>query len=994
MLDEQTLSINFGQGIDTKTDPKLVVSSKLTALQNGIFTDAKRVSKRNGYDAMTLNRVGGGTISSPVMVKSFNNELLCAAGGNLYSYSETLNGWQARGVYNSVAVSNSPVSAPYADQLTPSGTLNPLCVVSGNLSLVVYQSGGSGNDGIYACVIDNQTGTKIISDFYFGTGTSGGKPVLLGGSTFAVMYADGAQNLLLQTLTLTLGGGAVFNSAVTVDATGTMDRFEVIGTSSGAIVMYNEGGTLHVKTLNTSGSTVNSATIAAAGTFTNSPLCISQGTDGNIWTYWTDSGTLTSATLYYAVWSSTLAVVLAKTTIAATLSRCFQVTVLPASTTQQTVYFSVYSSAPPGSVNIPSIKKISVQSNGTIGSSSVVINNVDIYSKIATIGSKNYMAVMFMSQVTPTAFLLDLSTTAVVAKFLYGKAEGAFSVSNSGTRGIGFLGDIQSLGNNRYSLCCGYISTSNDFVITSGTGTGSKLQNTFLAATNVIFDFAHIDANQAISFGGSIVLNGAVMSMYDGLHCSELGFNYDPDNVQVATAGGGNVDIGQHEYFVVYEWTDANGNLHQSAPSVVYYVNLVAASTVTVYAQSLSLTQKGNVFVSLYRTIASGTSVAYKVATALNSSLNSYITLSDNTADANITNNPTLYTQGGAILENFAPPPSMVMWSNNNRLFVVDSMNPETTIEYSKSQAIGYGISFSTGQLELVVESKLGAIRGASPMDEKTVLLKENGFMVFIGDGANDAGTGSTFSNTQIIPSEVGCTNSKSVALISAGIMFRSLSGIYLLSRGTSVQYLGAEVEAYNAQDIQSVTLVPGKSQIRILTSSGSSLVYDYVFNQWSTFTNHSGLSSDVWNGVYIYVRSDGNIYKENSSTFLDGATAYQLSATTAWIKASQIQGFERVRRIAMLGDFQGAAGHGVQISAAYDWSTSFSAPISYSFTGANAAFQYRERLPQQKCNALQLQIQEVTTGVSGEFVDFSDLGLEIGAKRGLNKLPAAASVG
>ncbi len=47
MLQEQVVPIDFGQGVDTKTDPKAVVSGKFIRIENGTFTNVKRIAKRN-----------------------------------------------------------------------------------------------------------------------------------------------------------------------------------------------------------------------------------------------------------------------------------------------------------------------------------------------------------------------------------------------------------------------------------------------------------------------------------------------------------------------------------------------------------------------------------------------------------------------------------------------------------------------------------------------------------------------------------------------------------------------------------------------------------------------------------------------------------------------------------------------------------------------------------------------------------------------------------
>jgi len=283
-------------------------------------------------------------------------------------------------------------------------------------------------------------------------------------------------------------------------------------------------------------------------------------------------------------------------------------------------------------------------------------------------------------------------------------------------------------------------------------------------------------------------------------------------------------------------------------------------------------------------------------------------------------------------------------------------------------------------------------------MDEKTVVFKENGLFYFYGDGANDAGSGSTISNILFVPSEVGCENSKSVILWNGGILFKSPKGIYSLSRGLQCSYFGMDVEAYNSQDVRSAELMPTLTQIRFLTSSGSSLLYDDVMGCWSVFTNHQGLSATVWNGSYVYVRPSGEVYIEDDSSYLDSASSYPLLVQLQFIKAQSIQGFQRLKRVAMLGDYENGSsqGHGVQISAAYDFGTAFSQPVAYYFgqSSTSGTFQYRERLARQKCDAVQLLIQEIVTGAAGEYVDFTDLGLEIVAKKGLNKLPQYRSVG
>lgn len=1011
-LIDQTVSLKFGGGVDTKSDPKTVLTSKLTLLKNGIFTDANQVAKRNGYDSLPLSIVGGGTISSPTMCTSYRNELLLAATGSngqrLFSYSPELLAWSDRGKYLSIAVSKTNIasidqSGSNADGGTPSGGFqNSTCAILNNIAVFAY-SVAEPNPQIYITVVDQQSGMQLASNLAISGAESLPKVFLLAGSSFALTYKDSSGFLQLVVISVTKSGGVAVGSPIAIaDPVLGISTYDVMGTSSGAVAAYAGASpkTLELQLIDSSGNPSGSA-VSIGSPGTASPISLTTDTSSNIWVYWADSATTSSEPLYYAVYSSSLSSVLAKTSITTGLNEVTQITAYYAGSSTQELFYSTYSGS------IPSINTVSVTSGGTVGSPSVWLNHVDIYGKIVSANSTNYIAVMFVSSLFPTGFLVDIQDALPVAKFLPDSAEGINASGSANVqRSPGFINQIISLSSTELFLCSGYIpggglATS---TITSGTGYSVNYQGATLAVCGITFDFDNIDAYQAIVQQDSLLTNGGIVGHYDGAAQAELGFSVDPEIASVTTSTtGGVLGSGQWIYYVTYEWIDANGNLHQSAPSTGYYVSFGSGSAnqATINARTLSLTQKSNVNVVFWRT-QSNLLIAYRIASVPNSTTSDTVQYVDDTlTDADIANNTTLYTEGGAILENIAPPPAMVMWVNNNRAWLVDSENPETTIEYSKTAAQGYGVSFSTGQLELVIDSKAGAISGASPMDEKTVLLKEKGICFFIGDGANDSGTGSTISNIQFVPTDTGCTNSKSVVLFPQGVVYRSPKGLYLLNRGISVSYFGPEVQAYNAQDVQSAIISGGKStQIRLLTSSGDSLLYDYFFGQWSAFTNHEGLSACSWtppgesNPYYVYVRTDGSVYLENYTSYLDDSTVYQLVAQTAWIKASAIQNYQRLRRFAMLGDYSGASGHGVQVSAAYDWSSEFDSPVQYLFDGSSSVFQYRERLSQQKCDAVQLLIEEVTTGASGEYIDFTDLGIEIGLKKGLRKLGASQTVG
>lgn len=1042
-VETQTVSINFGQGMDTKTDPKMVVSGKLQLLQDAIFTNSKRVKKRNGYTSMSLNAVGGGTISSPVMMKNYRNELVCAATGSngkrLFSYSSALSAWSDCGKYNSIKSSKLVIDSPEdgnpGSGAPALGAVNPSSATLGNITLYAFDTGYANNaTAVYITVVDQLTGAHladrraITSGLGFIKGCS--KAVLLGSSALAVFYigdsnSAGTPNstarLCLRVITVTQAGGVVVGNEVVVGACLSITSsstspdffysYDVVTTSGGAFVAVANTPNVDLYTISTGGVASGPTTISSTGTIIPINVVLdSAGT--NAWIYWVSAGT----TLKYAIYNaSTRASVLAATTAQTGLSLIYQVTALAVSASSQTLYLSTYTD-PNGSTTMgviyPKISQQTVQSNGTIGSVTPFVNGYDIYTKPFTLSGRNYMGIITLSPSVSTGFIVDLADTTAVAKFLPTQAEGVYTQGFNTTgathqpaqiicvRMPSFLNAFTAQSASVYSIAAGFVvSYLTAAIVNTVTLAASQVSATVGATMGVAslsFDFNNIQANQSLVQQDTLVLNGSIVEQYDGAYISELGFNSPPDVITASLTNNlGHFPSGNWQYCYVYRWIDANGNLHQSAPSIPVQVLITTNTTnrVAIGFSPLTLTQKQNVSVSIYRNTSGGT-IFYLLATRSNATTWDGFFDDYTETDALISTQPTLYTEGGAIIDNIAPPSSVVMWANANRIWAVDSENPETTIDYSKTASVGTGISFSSGILEVVVDSKSGEITGGSGMDEKTVILKQNGIGYFIGDGANDAGSGSTISTFQFIPSDTGCINSNSVVLFPDGVLFKSPKGIYIVTRGVQVAYFGIEVEAYNAQNVQSAVLTGTTNQIRFLTSSGSSLLYDYVFKQWSVFTNHTGYSADIWNGTYVYARADGSIYQENTTSFLDNTSSYYILAVLAWIKASSIQNFQRLRRVALLGDYQNAAGHGVQISAAYDWDGTAVSVIPYSFDGTTTFFQYRERLSIQKCDSVQLTIQEIVTGASGEYIDFSDLGIEIGAKKGLRKLGASQTVG
>jgi hypothetical protein len=87
------------------------------------------------------------------------------------------------------------------------------------------------------------------------------------------------------------------------------------------------------------------------------------------------------------------------------------------------------------------------------------------------------------------------------------------------------------------------------------------------------------------------------------------------------------------------------------------------------------------------------------------------------------------------------------------------------------------------------------------------------------------------------------------------------------------------------------------------LTDDGTTVLYDYLYGQWSQFTNHLGRDAAVVSGTYHYLRTDGRVFRETVGAYSDAGNRITLSLETAWIHVAEaLQGFQRFWDLHLLG--------------------------------------------------------------------------------------------
>jgi hypothetical protein len=241
-----------------------------------------------------------------------------------------------------------------------------------------------------------------------------------------------------------------------------------------------------------------------------------------------------------------------------------------------------------------------------------------------------------------------------------------------------------------------------------------------------------------------------------------------------------------------------------------------------------------------------------------------------------------------------------------------------------------------------------------------------------------------------MLSSDVGAIAHESIALTPAGLVFASHKGKYLLDRGWAVQYIGAPVATYDSEDALAVHVMESQHQIRWLTSNRV-LVFDYLVDQWAEWTIADGVHAAVHDGTYHYATTSGVNAERSDFTGID----YGLDIETAWIPLTQIQGFGRVWRLLLLGEIRGD--FQLRVRLARNFATSYFQDKTWAANTDTAGepLQMEHRPSVQEMEALRVRLTVLPvdggeTDLYSEAVKLTNLALEVGLERGLNRMPVA----
>lgn len=996
-IQKQNINIPFVNGLETKVDPKQVSAGKFLSLKNTVFDKQGLLKKRNGFPLIT-------TISDTSTLTTFKDSLV-AIGQNLYSYSSENQSSINAGAIKPLALSTSSIVRSATSQ-----TACDVAVTDEGLACAVWLDSDTNS---YYQISSSITGQTVLPKVQLPSTATMARVRVVGSYFIITFLATVTASTHLQYIAV-----PILNPSSPTAATDLSTQVNTLAAGYDICVANN---TLYVAWVSNVSSNVVKVTSLSAVLSQGSVVNVT-GETGNL-----VSITADSSNSYPYVWVSiynastnviksvaydtniNIAVAVTSVVTSITINELTSAALNGVLTLLYEVA-NTYSYTPNAKSDY--ISKNTINFAASVGTPSVVVRSVGLSSKALYVDSTIYFLACYGGALQPTYFLIDSSGN-VAAKLAYQNG-GGYNANQ-------VLADLQLRDGVLY---VGYLYKSLLAAVNKTQGAANV--NGVYSQTGI--NVASIEMNAPVytaEIGENLNINGGFLWAYDGVKAVEQGFHLYPEDITaVASNGAGTMTHQQYYYKVCYEWTDNQGNIHRSAPSIPIGNNLIGPNnTITLNIPTLRLTYKtaNKVRIVIYRWSTANQNY-YRITSITSPTLNNpavdSVQYVDTQPDSAIIGNDLIYTTGG-VIENIAAPSFTDISLFKSRLFGINSEN-KNELWYSKlviqntpaemSDLFTIYIAPTTG-----VQGSTGVNRVLASLDDKLIIFKDSAIYYLTGNGPDATGANNDFSEPIFVSSSVGCANPNSIAYVPQGLMFQSNKGIWLLGRDLSTQYIGAPVEAFNNFLVTSAQSVPGTNQVRFALDNGATLMYDYYYDQWGEFKGVSSISSTLWNGLHTILNSQGQILQEAVDTYFDGSRPVLLSFETNWYNLAGLQGYQRAYYFYLLGQF--LTPHKILVQISYDYQPmasqslviqpdNYSAPWgSDEFWGQSSPWggigdteQWRIFFQNQRCTAFKISLSEIYdasyASSNNAGLTLSGLNMVFGIKKGFKPMLAQYSRG
>ena len=1015
----QQIPFTFSGGLNSKVDTFQLQAPQLLQADNVRFQLSGAISKRPGTVNLSNNILGDGQISNGVAVQSFNDELLAFDGNYIYSYIENSNAWVNRGVAISVINDQKKIiNTRVAQQNNPDGTnLN-------GQELYVYEDT---RGGVRYILMDSDTRAFIVYDkFVYELGTH--PKTVAFAQQFNIYCCASYTTLFLNTINTNFPQALQpLQQVITDGYTATPNTYlayDVCIYNNLPLIAYGGSGGLQVNyngqtfVIDANATSVSCVSVCVVPTISGGGLIFDV-----IWiTYATNSSTWT-----VAIDRNTFIPIFSPVNITNFLSNPVEAvniaTIAGIDIGSLNVTLEIA-----GATNQNSLINLIVNSNGVYNSQQYQLD-MGLASKPFIYNNQIFVNGIFQTTQQATYYTLCLTNNFSAISKINPQVGGTY-------RSNGLLAE------------CGLLGSSVDEFVFANQKKGAFQTNnntsySLLGVNASYIDFRNVNAFNAIIGANNLHIVGGIEKIYDGVSIVEDNFNNyaetaDGYGCSVTFTSGGNLQTGQYQWVICYEWTDANNQVQRGQPSIPFTATANANEAAVLVIPTLKVTDKidprSPVSIAVFRNIIQAgipSSIFYKVSDDLNPLVNNSavetISFTDTTSDIQIAGNEPLYTSSQ--LYNSAPPACSLCSSYLTRIFL-SGMEDQNIIWTSQDafELDNYN-TIPTEFSPLLVQginSTGGAITAIAELSGTMIVFKEDIIYAFNGSGPNANGTSGGFTDAILITQDTGCSNPNSIIRIPAnannagGLMYQSSNkGIYLLDINQLNSYIGAPVEQYNNYHITAAELLDANNEVIFTTLEGTVLVYNYIFNAWSTWSYLPAMDACIWQDQLVMIQSNGTVlvqqedyYADYSSKNTDGYVPVVRTVQIPWLAFAGLQGYQSVRYAVLLGHY--LSPHILNMSVLYNYNPSPKEPVSINSNlvantfaglptwGAGPSFGYSPFTPYQFQYNFGYQFgQSISLIISDDPLSNNNQGgiwtgltFEVGLIGDTMRLPAANKVG
>ena len=981
-LTKGALAIQFGGGIDSRTDSKQVPTTKLLDVQNGVYTKLFTISKRTGYRALSrLIQDGAGTIANARGLAERDGEVLIFTDKRCYSYRPSDDTWADTGEVAATTCTTRPIAR--------SGTAQTQPDVADRLGVRVVAWEDS-RGGVWCSVIEAGTGRQLIAQLQLDSAALARNPrcVPIGDNLAVLWTREDLGTIQIALISTARPAVAPVVSILTADLNAALPFYDAAPAVNGPAGAFDTRPAVIAWAISGGGFRVGY--LAGAGVL-GSPLYglpsvqtfAATTVAGPIAVTWDPIGIL-AAVVWPGVATTITMTMLAGATLApvrtnalvnlgANASRLAVTFGGAGSDGHALLYWAAEVTAARSDLTTV-VSGAALQTANTLDALSTTLRGHGLVSRAwhdgatvdgSVVDGDAYVMVAHTVRFFPYVAALRLSDDSginspgntIVARLMPGEAAGSnMRGTGPGTRAwTKHLPSVMPVDQadtevyaRSHAVCLPY-----RIQLSSQNGDQFSEQGLKLATLNMRPVYA------TAQLGRGLYLGSAAPQMYDGeqwreadFHCApDLGYDTTGVPVDLATIvtidGAGSVANGTYVYAFWYEVPDAQGELHRGAVSTkINAVMTGGPKSFTMTIPTCRLTRFANARICVARSEqgATGTDSTlelFRVTSTdptvttganrfvLNDVTVDTVTFVDSLDDATVKTREPLYTNGGILSNTPSPWAGGVIATTKGRLLWTDPTDPNM-VRHSQQIADDTALEAPV-DLSLRKDPIGGDITALAPMDDTVIVFGQTAVFIFGGPGPladpRVDPSANAFTPIELVTTDVGCVSAPSVGVSPVGLVFKTQKGIMLLARTRQVVDIGNDVQKYDDQNIVRTTLLTTSQRVICLTDSGRTLMWDYNRGAWSTWTNHEGLDAIVLDGLYYYLRTDSRVFVETPGAYLDDHLHIPLKIETAWIHfADYLQGWQRVLYAYFLGKF--ITPHTLTVRYRIDYNDAYSGEI------------------------------------------------------------------